>query len=149
MDRTVKTVLFWILIVFSAVLLWQIVRSGTKNVPSPEISYSTFIAKAEAGAIARVSITGTRIEGEYRNGQGTFRLTGPNNQAAFLEVLQNKGAEIRFRDAPDANPMLQLLGTWAPLLLLGVLWLVMIRQMQGKKPPSGPPGGLDSSTGLR
>lgn len=146
MNRTVKTLVFWIVIVVSASLLWQIVRSGQANPSSPEINYSTFISKAQSGEIARVSITGARVEGEYRNGAGAFHLIGPADPAPFLEVLQDKGVEIRFREGNEANLPLQLLGTWAPLILLGALWFFMIRQMQRRRARADSGGGLNSGT---
>jgi len=151
MDRSLKTVVFWIVIVLSAMLLWDVVHSGSTNAQSPEINYSTFIAKAQSGEIARVSITGDRIQGEYRNGEGKFHLTGPSNPAAFLPILQDKGVEIQFRDAQQGNLPLQLLGTWAPLILLGGLWFFMIWRMQvrQRRPPNSPAGGFDASGGLR
>jgi cell division protease FtsH len=149
MNSTIKTVLFWILIVVSAGLLWDVVRSPSKDIRSPEITYSTFIAKAQAGEIVSVSITGDQIEGVYRSGEGAFHLTGPSNPAAFLGILQDKGVEIRFRNASTENAPLQVLGTWLPLLLLGALWLFMIRQIRQRRPPHGPGPGLDFPAGLR
>lgn len=148
MNSTLKTVAFWAVIVVSAWLLWQVVRSNAPTSRSPEIPYSTFIAKAQAGEIASVNITGTQILGEYRNGGGTFHLTGPNTPAAYLGTLQDKGVEIQFRDANEGNLPLQLLGTWAPLILLGALWFFMIRQMQRKNRPSNPRSGMGPSDGL-
>jgi ATP-dependent Zn protease len=139
MDGSVKTALFWVLIIVSAFLLWRVVRAP-QIARSPEITYSTFIAKARAGQIASVIVTGDQIEGEYRNGAGGFHLTGPSNAGIFLQVLQDKGVEIRFRDVPEANLPLQLIGTWAPLVLLGALWLWMIRQVGRRRPP-GASGG--------
>ncbi len=37
---------------------------------------------------------------------------------------------MAFRDVNSGSLPLQLLGTWAPLILLGALWFFMIRQMQ-------------------
>jgi cell division protease FtsH len=148
MNSTLKTALFWIVIVFSAALLWQVVRSNAPDARSPEIAYSTFISKAQAGEIASVSITGTQIQGDYRNGQGSFHLTGPSNPAAFLGILQDKGMEIRFHDANDDNLPQKLLWTWAPLILVGALWFFMIRQVRRRNPPSGQGPGLGPSGGL-
>lgn len=140
-DRTMKTFVFWVVLVLTALLLWQVMRAP-KNVQSPEITYSTFIMKAQAGDIASVSIIGSQTEGEYRNGTGRFHLTGPGNPAAFLGILQDKGVVIRFRNAQEANLPLTLVGTWAPLILLAALWLFVIRQIRiqqirRKDPPEG------------
>ena len=147
MDRGIKTALFWILIIVSAFLLWHVVRAP-QIARSPEITYSSFIAKARAGEIASVIITGDQIEGEYRNGAGSFHLTGPSNAGVFLPVLQDKGVEIRFRDVPQANLLLELIATWAPLILLATLWFFMIRQVARRKPPGASGGNLDPGTGL-
>ena len=48
----------------------------------------------------------------------------------MLKNLQSKGVNITFRDVNSGSLPLQLLGTWAPLILLGALWFFMIRQMQ-------------------
>jgi len=144
MNSTLKTVVFWLVIVLAAFSLWQVVHAPG-NARTPEITYSTFITKAQAGEIASVSISGSEIQGAYRNGAGAFHLTGPSNPAAFLGILQDKGVEIRFQSANQSNLPLQLLGTWAPLILLGALWFFMVRQMQirQRRPPSGPSPGLD------
>jgi cell division protease FtsH len=147
MNSTVKTVFFWLVIGISASLLWQVVRTNPSNSQTQEISYSTFITQAEAGKIARVSIAGSKIEGEYRDGKGRFQLIGPSNPSAFLGILQDKSVEIRFRDAQQGSLPLQLLGTWAPLILLAALWFFMIRQMQQRR-ANASSGGPSSSGGL-
>ncbi len=132
MNRTIKTVVFWVFIGISALLLFQVVRSDPAKDREPEISYSRFRSEAEAGNVLSVTITGSRIQGQYRDGKGTFRLTGPNNPGVFLDALRARGVEIWFREISADSLPLQLLGTWSPLILLGALWFFMIRQMQRK-----------------
>jgi ATP-dependent Zn protease len=139
------SVLFWMLVMVSLLLFWLVIRTNSTGTRIPEIDFSTFMSQAEAGQIARVRITGTRIDGEYRTGNGKFWLTGPSNPAVFLGVLQDKGVEIRFRDVQTQNIPLQLLGTWAPLFLLVILWIIAIRRLgrRGAKQSAG--GNLDPS----
>src|ERR1035438_329256 len=54
----------------------------------------------------------------------------PANYPDMIKSLQTKGVAMTFRDANSGSWPLQLLGTWAPLILLGALWFFMIRQMQ-------------------
>ncbi len=145
MNSSVKAVVFWAVIFVAAMLLWQVVRSTPDDRKIPEIDYSHFMSAVDAGNVASVDIRGTRIQGQYRDGKGTFRLIGPSNPGVYLDALRNKGVEIRFRDGGNGSLPVQLLGTWAPLILLGALWFFMIRQMQKRRsiPPGGipPPGG--------
>jgi len=136
MNQTIKTVVFWAVIVLSASLLWQTVRSNPAQQRIPEISYSQFMSQAEAGQIARVDITGNQIQGQYREGKGAFRLNGPNDPAVLVERLREKGVEVWFKDSPSSSVPSQLLGNWAPLILLGALWVFMIRQMRVRRPTS-------------
>jgi cell division protease FtsH len=127
-------------------LLWQSVRTNPADQP-PYISYSQFLSSVEAGTVSSVKISGTLIQGEYREGKARFRVNGPSNPEIFLPILGQKGVEIWFADSRETSLPLQLLGTWAPLLLLGALWFFMIRQMQKKGSilrsgggPQPPPG---------
>jgi cell division protease FtsH len=132
---SVKTLFFWLVVGISALLLWQVTKSGSAQKAVPEISYSQFTSDTEAGSIAKVTISGTRARAQYRDGR-TFLVALPRNQEAVLTLLHSKGAEVWFRNAADQSSGLQLLETWAPLLILGVLWFYMIRQQQ-KRAASG------------
>jgi cell division protease FtsH len=48
----------------------------------------------------------------------------------MIKTLRDKGVNITIRDNSNGSWTIQLLGTWAPLILLGALWFFMIRQMQ-------------------
>ena len=48
----------------------------------------------------------------------------------MIKMLRDKGVSINIRDISSGSWPLQLLGTWAPLILLAALWFFMIRQMQ-------------------
>jgi ATP-dependent Zn protease len=143
--NTFPVVLFWIMVMCSGLLFWLVIRRpNSTDTRTPEIEYSTFISQAEAGQIARVSITGTRIDGEYRSGNSKFWLTGPSNPAVFLGILQDKGVEIRFRDArSESGPLLRML---AFLMPLAALWgFLLIRIVRRRTPPSAPGGNLDGT----
>jgi cell division protease FtsH len=129
MNRQIKTIVFWLFIGISAVLLWSFVRA-TPQPRSDEISYSHFLWEVEAGSVESVSIAGQHIHGKYRDGRGAFQLVGPGNPGIYLDELRNKHVEVRFQETQDSPLALTLLGTWAPLIMLGILWWFMIRQMQ-------------------
>ena len=133
MGQTVKTIIFWAVICVAAMLLWQIVRDNRADQQSPYISYSQFLSGVETGTVSSVKISGTLISGDYRDGKGRFRVYGPTDAGSYLPFLREKGVEIWFTDSSQGSLPMQLLGTWAPLILLGALWFYMIRQMQKKR----------------
>jgi cell division protease FtsH len=115
-------------IAISASLLWQVVRAGPET-NLREISYSEFLKRVESGSVATVRISRSEIVGDSRDGS-RFRLVPPTSQEGMLQLLHDKNVEIWFRDTSSGNWGLQLLGSWAPLILLAALWFFMMRQMR-------------------
>ena len=131
-NSTIKTVIFWLVILVSATLLWQVVKSGnSRTQPAPEISYSQFLTQVDAGNVVMVRISKTRADGIYHNG-GPFRVNVPGSQEQMLQTLRQKNVEIWYADSPEQSGWGWLVNLFAPLVLLAALWFFMIRQMKTK-----------------
>src|ERR1051326_6420397 len=85
MSSTIKTVLFWFVILIAAFLLWRGVRMSTNGRPPAEISYSEFLSQVEAGNVVRVSMMRSQITGTYRD-SGTFHVIAPSSQEGMLQT---------------------------------------------------------------
>ncbi len=129
MNSTVKTVAFWLVIGLSALLLWEVIQQGRGGQKDKEINFSQFMGDVDQGKVHEVLIDGMQLHGKYADGS-PFHTTVPQNDSAMVKDLSDKKVLITFRDANSGSWPLQLLGTWAPLILLGALWFFMIRQMQ-------------------
>jgi cell division protease FtsH len=129
-NSTVKTVVFWLVIGISALLLWQVVKIGSAGQKDKEPNFTQFMADVDQGNVKEVTILGIEIRGKYRNDNSSFHTTVPPNYPDMIKTLRDKGVNITIRDVSNGSWPLQLLGTWAPLILLGALWFFMIRQMQ-------------------
>jgi cell division protease FtsH len=128
-NSTVKTVVFWLVIVISAILLWQVVRTSSTGQKEKPINFSEFLTEVDQGNVSEVTITAQEVRGKFKN-QTTFNTTAPANYPDMIKNLRDKGVNINIRDVTNGSWPLQLLGTWAPLILLAALWFFMIRQMQ-------------------
>ena len=129
MNSTVKTVIFWLVIVVSAILLWQVVRSGSAAQKEQPINFSEFLTDVDQGNVSEVTIGAQELRGKFKDGKA-FNTTAPLNYPDMIKALRDKGVNINIRDVTNGSWPLQLLGTWAPLILLAALWFFMIRQMQ-------------------
>ncbi len=129
MNSTVKTVAFWLVIGLSALLLWQVIQAGRSGQKDKEINYSQLLSDVDQGKVHDVLVDGQQLHGKYSDGTA-FHTTVPANNSEMIKSLHDKGVSMTFRDANSGSWPLQLLGTWAPLILLGALWFFMIRQMQ-------------------
>ncbi len=128
MNSTVKTVVFWLVIVLSAFLLWQVVKMGSGNQKEKEINFSQLMSDVDSGNVKEVTIIGMEVRGKYRNDNSGFHTTVPANYPDMIKTLRDKGVTISVRDVSSGS------WTWivnlAPLALLAALWFFMIRQMQ-------------------
>ncbi len=128
MNSTVKTIVFWLVIVLSGVLLWQVVKNGSPGSKEKEINFSEFMSQVNQSNVAEVTVIGTEVRGKYKNDKVSFHTTVPPNYPDMYKTLQDKGVNITVKDVQSGGY------TWllnlAPLILLGALWFIMIRQMQ-------------------
>jgi cell division protease FtsH len=125
----VKTVVFWLVIVLSAFLLWQVVKTGSSGQKEQAINFSQFLSDVDQGNVGEVTITAQEVRGKFKDGR-LFNTTAPVNYPDMIKTLRDKGVNINIHDVTNGSWPLQLLGTWAPLILLAALWFFMIRQMQ-------------------
>ena len=68
-SSTVKTILFWISIVFLGVMLWKLVSANGQSAREEEPSYSDFMQKVDANQVKEVTIylspNSYELQGEY------------------------------------------------------------------------------------
>jgi cell division protease FtsH len=114
---TMKTAVFWGVIVFSAILLWQIVAAKPTARSVPEISYSEFLSQVESGNVTKVTISHDQVDGRFRDNR-EFRLIAPTSEEGMLQTLHQKNVEIWFTDKANAGWPATLSGL-LPLVLLG------------------------------
>lgn len=141
----VKTIIFWLVILVSAILLWEVVRSAnsTPSTAAPEISYSQFLSQVDAGSVTKVRIAGTTLVGTERDGS-SFRVIVPGNQELMVDRLRQRNVEIWFEKS-DQSAAAWLVNL-APLLLLAVLWFFMIRRIKNRRKPATDAGSATSAS---
>jgi len=128
-NSTVKTVVFWLVIILSAVLLWQVVKAGNTGQKDKEVNFSQFMADVDQGNVKEVTISGMEVRGKYKNDNSGFHTTAPVNYPDMIRTLKDKCVAMTFHDINSGGWPTWLLNL-APLILLAALWFFMIRQMQ-------------------
>jgi cell division protease FtsH len=128
-NSTVKTVVFWLVIVLSAFLLWQVVKAGGGGQKEKEVNFSQFMTEVDQGNVKEVSITGMEVHGKDKSDNSGFHTTVPANYPDMIKTLRDKGVNITIHDTSNGSWPSWLLNL-APLILLAALWFFMIRQMQ-------------------
>ena len=130
MNSTFKTVILWVTLVAVAVVLWRFIQSGPNSGKDQEIAYTDFMQKLNQGEIGDVVIEGNLARGKFRNG-GMYHSVVPATNPALLKALDDHKdvTKTTFKDSQGWNWPMAII-QFSPFILLGVLWFVMIRQMQ-------------------
>ena len=71
MNSTVRTILFWLLMILLAVVLWKMASTGGQSAHEDEPQYTNFVAKVQSGSVKDVTIylapNSAELQGEYRD----------------------------------------------------------------------------------
>jgi len=128
-NSTVKTVLFWALIIVSAVLLYQLVKTARDSQKDAELDFTQFMNHIDQGDVHELTVDGMQVRGKLKDGSA-FHTTALTSYFTpeVLKTLETKGVTVHVRDINGGN--------WAwliqvvPFVLIGAVWLFMLRQMQ-------------------
>ena len=126
MNSTVKTLLLWVVLIITGVLLWQVVQR-TQGGTEKDKDFSYILNEIEKGSVESVEITGSEVKGKFKDGN-SFKTTMPN-YPEFFKTLIAKGVTFKVKE-PTQSPWLTALISWAPFVLLIGFWIFFMRQMQ-------------------
>jgi len=131
LNSTLKSLLFWMVLVVVGVLIWNFSQQFRQ--PPTEIPFSTFLDRVDEGKVTEVEIVGHSIKGvsigSTGNGTEQFRTYAPEQYEGLANQLRLKGIKITAEEAA-ASPWATLLYSWAPILLMIGFWIFIMRQMQ-------------------
>jgi cell division protease FtsH len=130
LNATMKNFLLWMVILVVIILAWNVFRGGTPS--SREMVFSDFLDAVHAQRVEEVTIRGNEI-------RGLLRAVGPLKASEFktyspaypdlVKELRSSNVKIK-ADEPKDSTFAAMLLSWAPLIVLIVIWVVIMRQMQ-------------------
>ena len=129
MKNISKNVVLWIIIGLLLIVLFNLFQGSSSTNNSSKISFSDFIAATESGTVSEVNISGDNITGFLNDGRAfnTFTPNYPN----LVDKLNQYGVKITAEPADRSmHPLLSVLLSWFPMLLLIGVWIFFMRQMQ-------------------
>ena len=125
-----KNIVLWIIIGLLLVALFNLFQGTSSNRNASNISFSDFIVAVESGNVSEVNIRGNNVEGYFEDGR-PFTTYSPN-YPDMVEKLNSSGVKITAEPSDRAmHPILSILLSWFPMLLLIGVWIFFMRQMQG------------------
>ncbi|MBM3294701.1 MAG: ATP-dependent metallopeptidase FtsH/Yme1/Tma family protein [Candidatus Aminicenantes bacterium] len=125
-NRPAKNVIFWLAAGAVIILVWSLLQ--TPGMIKTDITFSQFLADVEAKKVAKVTVTGSQVRGEFRD-KSQFKTVLPPQFDEFVKILRENGVEIDVKDM-NKGGWLSILFTWSPILLIILFWFFFMRQMQ-------------------
>jgi cell division protease FtsH len=124
-----KNILLWVVIVL---VLLAVFSRYMPTVGQPQdIPYSTFIEDVKGNRVESVVLQGEMVYG-VRKDKSTFKTHNPETDyTALIGTLLKSGVMLDSREPKQPNFIGQLFLQMAPALLLILVFLYMLRQMQG------------------
>ena len=121
-----RTVLLWAFFALVGLLVAAVLLTDRDSRPKAE-DFAHFHDKVEMGEVNTVSIKGTELSYELKNGD-KFVATGPAEQDYLLRLLDENGVVLAFEE--EGSGWFILMNVLPFLLIFGLMFFMM-RQMQG------------------
>ena len=132
MNSTVRQIIFWVLIIGGAFLLYQ-VFSGRNNPKETKLSYSALMDRVQAKPtqVKKAVIGSDVVTGELTTNEPfTTKLPNEFVQRDVAAAMKENGVpEVSFESSSSSQWLVGLI-SYAPLLVFIGLWIFMMRQMQ-------------------
>ena len=139
MSSTARQIIFWVLILVGAVLLYRVfVNNQGQNIQS--VPYNELISEVENGNIRKLTVKQTEVVAVPKTNQNQelhTKLVNDEVKADLMRLAVEKNKNSRKEDAIEIEEeagssgiFWTLLTMWAPFLLFIGIWIFMLRQMQ-------------------
>ena len=92
MNSTVKTIVFWLVIVLAGVLLWQVVRGANSGAKEREINYSEFMSQVDQNNVTEVTVVGNDVRGKLKNDKAAFHVVVPPNYSEMYKPMRDQAS---------------------------------------------------------
>jgi cell division protease FtsH len=124
-----KNILLWVVIVLVMLAVFsRYVPNGTQATP---LNYSEFYNDVKAGRVESVVLQGDTIHGVLKD-KTRFETYNPEtNYTALIGELMKANVSVEGQPPKQPNFLAQLVLQLAPALLLMVVFVYLLRQMQG------------------
>ena len=127
MSQRMRTLALWATIFIFAIFLVKFI--GTQPESETKWTYSKFREQLREGNIEKVVVQDTRLDGATRDGEKfyAYMLDDPD----LYSALEDGNVVVEVRPPDEQSWLLSALYTWLPMVVFLVVWVFLLRQMQG------------------
>ena len=135
MNERNKNLVIWAIIVLIFITL---VNGFTDNgIGLKKLSYSNFLKEVNEETVDTVLIDQQIVTGQLKNGE-RFSTYLPLDDQSLLDLMYRKNVDINGKAPEQRGLLFQIFINWFPFILFALIWVYMMRQMQGGGTGKGP-----------
>jgi cell division protease FtsH len=129
MNNLGRNIALWVVVALFLVVLFNVFQPSSSSNNATEVAYSSFLDNVSSGQVQNVTISGHDVTGSTKDGK-SFETYTPDDPALVSKLIA-AGVHVDAKPQGDnMNPILKILISWAPMLLLIGVWIFFMRQMQ-------------------
>lgn len=124
-----RNLALWVIIGLLVVALFNLFQSSNRQGTEQKLAFSDFVAQVEGNQVEDVTIQGREITGTLRSGV-EFNTYAPDDPNLVSRLTEH---DVRITAAPreEVHPLLGMLLSWLPFIVIVGVWIFFMRQMQG------------------
>ncbi len=129
MKQSHKTIFLWALLIILFVSFYHLFSQPAQEVV--EIDFTAFMSEVHSGSVKDVTMKGTDYRGTFTDGE-EFKTIGPwPVDAELRKALLEEDVVFRFENPEQSSLLLSVFFQWLPLLFIIVLFVFLMRHLQG------------------
>jgi cell division protease FtsH len=129
MNNLGRNIALWVVVALFLVVLFNVFQPSSTSNNATEVAYSNFLTQVSSGNVQTVTISGHDVTGTTKDGKA-FETYTPDDPSLVGKLIA-AGVHVDAKPQGDnMNPILKILISWAPMLLLIGVWVFFMRQMQ-------------------
>ena len=97
MNSNIKTLIFWVVLICVAVLLFAVVRTG-QGPKEQTITFTEFMEKVQNDEVSKVTISGNEVHGLYKNPNLGLQTYIPTNYPSLYDKLDAKKVNVTMKN---------------------------------------------------
>jgi len=126
MNNLGRNIALWVVVALFLVVLFNVFQPSNSSNNATQIAYSSFLDDVNAGQVQNVTISGHDVTGSTKDGK-SFETYTPDDPTLVSKLIA-AGVHIDAKPQGDnMNPVLKILISWAPMLLLIGVWIFFMR----------------------
>ena len=130
-NNALRLSLFWAIIVFGGLVVWAVVSPHTSL---KEVAISDVIRRANAGEVAKLEIQGNDVQVTPKGqSEPTEKSVKEDRSSIYEQGLEQGKTEVKVNPPSETGAAVwSVASILLPVLLIGALFLFMMRQAQGQ-----------------